>query len=73
MQGVIGAFYLDGKAGGLVRNIFFNSAFNTTGGDTETTSFAVFGDASYALTDTLNLNFGLRYTGRRGEVRAGLK
>lgn len=62
LDGVVGLFYLDGKAGGLVQNIFFDSIFGTTDGDTETTSYAVFGEGSYALSDALNVNFGLRYT-----------
>ena len=62
LAGVIGAFYLDGEAGGLVQNIFVNSIFGTTNGLTETKSIALFTDWSYALTDSLNLNIGVRAT-----------
>lgn len=62
LAGVVGLFYLDGEAGGLVRNIFFGSIFGTTNGLTETESTAAFGDWSYALTDRLSLNAGLRVT-----------
>ena len=60
--GVMGAFYLDGEAGGLVRNIFVGSIFGTTNGRTETTSIGLYADGSYAMSDRLNLNFGLRVT-----------
>ncbi len=61
-SGVFGLFYFDGTAGGLVQNIFLNSIFGTTEGTTDTESFAVFGDGSYALSDKLTFNFGLRAT-----------
>ena len=60
--GVLGAYYFDGEAGGLVKNIFVNAQFGTTNGKTLTKSFAVFGDGSYALSDRINLNGGLRLT-----------
>ena len=62
LNGVFGFYYFDGTAGGLVQNIFFNSIFGTTDGLTDTESFALFGDGTYALSDRLNLNFGLRVT-----------
>ena len=62
LDGVFGFYYFDGTAGGLVQNIFFNSIFGTTDGLTDTESFALFGDGTYALSDRLNLNFGLRVT-----------
>ena len=62
LNGVIGAFYLDGEAGGLVQNIFVESVFGTTNGRTETSSIALFTDWSYAMSDRLNLNVGLRAT-----------
>lgn len=61
-NGVFGFYYFDGTAGGLVRNNFLNLIFGTTEGRTETESFAVFGDGSYALTDKVTFNFGLRVT-----------
>jgi iron complex outermembrane receptor protein len=61
-NGVLGAYYFDGEAGGLVKNIFLNAIFGTTNGKTLTKSVALFGDGSYKLTDRANLNFGLRAT-----------
>ncbi len=61
-NGVFGFYYFDGTAGGLVQNIFVNSVFGTTEGTTDTESFALFGDGSYALNDRLTFNFGLRVT-----------
>ena len=65
-SGVFGAYYFDGLAGGLVQSIFFgetaSATFATTEGDTQTDSLAIFGDGSYALSDRLTFNFGLRYT-----------
>jgi iron complex outermembrane receptor protein len=61
-QGVLGAYYFDGEAGGLVKNIFVNAQFGTTNGRTFTDQLAVFGDGSYSLTDKWTLNGGLRAT-----------
>ncbi len=61
-NGVFGFYYFDGTAGGLVRNNFLNLIFGTTEGRTETESFALFGDGSYAINDELTFNFGLRVT-----------
>ena len=61
-NGVFGLFYFDGTAGGLVQNIFFNSVFGTTEGTTDTESFAIFGDGSYAISNDLTFNFGVRAT-----------
>jgi iron complex outermembrane receptor protein len=66
LSGVLGAYYFDGEAGGLVKNIFLNgiapTSFGTTNGRTLTDSIAIFGDGTWALTDATNLNFGLRAT-----------
>jgi len=62
ISGVFGAYYLDGEAGGLVKNIFLNRIFGTTDGKTLTDSIAVFGDGSYRLTNATTLNGGLRVT-----------
>jgi iron complex outermembrane receptor protein len=62
LAGVFGFYYFDGTAGGLVQNNFLNSIFGTTEGFTDTTSFAVFGDGSYAINDRLTFNAGLRVT-----------
>jgi iron complex outermembrane recepter protein len=61
-SGVLGAYYFDGEAGGLVKNIFVNAQFGTTNGKTFTDSLAVFGDGSYSMTDKVTLNGGLRLT-----------
>lgn len=62
VSGVLGAYYFDGEAGGLVKNIFANAQFGTTNGRTFTESIALFGDSSYAFTDRLTFNGGLRAT-----------
>ena len=62
LNGVFGFYYFDGRAGGLVQNIFFGSIFGTTDGDTDTDSLAIFGDGSYAINDRLTFNFGARLT-----------
>ncbi|MEM9690633.1 MAG: TonB-dependent receptor [Pseudomonadota bacterium] len=60
LAGVAGIYYLDGEAGGLVRNIFFGAIFGTTNGITETESISAYTDWSYSLTDKLRLNAGVR-------------
>ncbi|MEM9557453.1 MAG: TonB-dependent receptor [Acidobacteriota bacterium] len=62
LDGVLGLFYFDGEAGGLVQNIFFGSVFGTTEGTTETDSIAAFADGTYQVNDRLGINFGLRVT-----------
>lgn len=62
VSGVLGAYYFDGEAGGLVKNIFVNAQFGTTNGRTLTDQVAVFGDGSYRLNDRWTLNGGLRAT-----------
>lgn len=65
-SGVVGAYYFDGEAGGLVRNIFLNgiapTSYGTTDGRTLVDSIALFGDGSWLISDAMNLNFGLRAT-----------
>lgn len=62
LSGVLGLYYFDGEAGGLVKNIFLNQIFGTTDGRTLTDSVAIFGDGSYTLSDRWTLNLGLRAT-----------
>lgn len=62
LAGVIGLYYLDGEAGGLVRNIFFGAIFGTTNGLTETTSEAIYTDWTYSFNDRLRFNAGIRVT-----------
>jgi iron complex outermembrane recepter protein len=61
-SGVLGAYYFDGEAGGLVKNIFVNAQFGTTNGRTLTNQIALFGDGSYRVSDQWTLNGGLRAT-----------
>jgi len=70
LNGVLGVYYFDGQAGGLVLNNFVNALFGSTNGTTDTESWAVFGDGSYQLTDRLTLNAGLRYTNEEKRGRA---
>lgn len=62
VNGVMGFYFFDGEAGGLVRNIFFNSIFGTTDGKTLTKQYAVYADFNIALSDRWTLNLGLRPT-----------
>ena len=62
LSGVLGVYYFDGEAGGLVKNIFLNRIFGTTDGRTLTDAVALFGDGSYAFTDRLTFNLGMRAT-----------
>src|SRR5206468_10256823 len=62
VSGVLGAYYFNGEAGGLVKNIFLNRIFGTTNGKTLTDSIALFGDGSYKIASVANFNFGLRAT-----------
>ena len=62
VSGIIGFYYMDGEAGGLVKNIFVNSSFGTTDGTVKTKSYAGFIDGSYHLNSKLTLNAGARVT-----------
>lgn len=70
LTGVFGVYYFDGTAGGLVKNIFLNRIFGTTEGETDTESIAAFGEGSYALSDRMTLNLGLRATQEEKNTRA---
>ncbi len=70
LDGVFGVYYFDGKAGGLVKNNFFNRLFGTTDGDTRTKSIALFGEGSYHVSDRLTFNLGLRGTQEKKNGRA---
>ncbi len=69
-SGVFGAYWFDGKAGGLVKNIFFNLQFGTTDGTMKTESIALFGDGSYDISDRLTFNFGVRGTREKKTAHA---
>ncbi len=70
LRGVLGLYYFDGFAGGLVKNNFLNAIFGTTDGDTKTESIAAFGDGSYSFSPRWTLNFGLRATREKKTGRA---
>jgi len=61
-SGVVGVYYFDGRAGGTVRNNFFNLSFGTTNGLVYTQGKAVFGDWSWRLSPAFSVSTGLRYT-----------
>lgn len=61
-SGVLGLYYFDGRAGGAVRNNFFNVSFGTTAGTVFTTGKAAFGDWSWRLAQGVSVSAGLRYT-----------
>ncbi|WP_082536519.1 MULTISPECIES: TonB-dependent receptor [unclassified Roseateles] len=61
-SGVIGVYWFDGRAGGTVRNNFFNLSFGTTNGIVYTEGKAIFGDWSWRLTPQFSVSTGLRYT-----------
>ncbi|RZL35183.1 MAG: TonB-dependent receptor, partial [Rubrivivax sp.] len=61
-SGVIGAYYFDGRAGGTVRNNFFNASFGTTNGTVFTKGKAIFADWSWRLGPAFSISTGLRYT-----------
>ncbi len=63
LQGVIGGFYLDGRAEGAFDTVIGNAGLTTfTAGRVDTKSIAFFGDFSYDLTDQLAISAGLRWT-----------
>jgi iron complex outermembrane recepter protein len=68
MNGVLGFYYFDGSAGGQVRNNFLGLLFGDTQGTMDTESWAVFGEGTYQLTDTLGLTVGVRYTSEKKSV-----
>ncbi len=57
-----GAYYLDANAFDAFDVIFFASSSSFTLGDVDTKTWAVFGEATYDLTDTLSVTLGGRYT-----------
>ncbi len=61
-SGVLGLYYFDGRAGGTVRNNFFNLSFGTTNGTVYTEGKAIYGDWSWRLTPQFSVSTGLRYT-----------
>jgi len=62
LNGVLGAYYFNGTAGGRVLNNFLNLLFGSTEGSVGTESYALFGEGNYSLTPKLTLTLGLRAT-----------
>ncbi len=61
-SGVFGVYWFDGEAGGTVFNNFFNLQFGTTNGTVDTESYALYGEGTFPINDTLSITAGLRYT-----------
>jgi len=62
-QGVVGGYYLDGRAEGAFDTIIGNANLTTfTTGRVDTKSFALFGDVSWDITEQFKLSGGLRWT-----------
>lgn len=63
LQGVAGAYYLKSTARGQFDTILQAGGFTQgTSGSVDTTSFALFGDFSYDVSDRLSLSVGGRWT-----------
>ncbi len=63
VQGVVGLFYLNGRAAGAFDTVV--GLLNTTtltSGEVKTESYAAFGDISFDLTDQFSISVGGRYT-----------
>lgn len=62
-SGVVGVYYLDSRASGVFDTIAGNlGVVIAAAGSVDTTSWSVFGDFSYDLTDRLELSVGGRWT-----------
>lgn len=62
-SGVAGVYYLDATASGAFDTVLGLANLTIlTSGEVDTTSYAVFGDFSYDLTDALSLSVGARWT-----------
>jgi len=68
VDGVVGLYVFSGNAGGQVRNNFFNASFGTTNGRSETDSWALYGEGTYAFSSAWSLTAGLRYTDEEKSV-----
>jgi iron complex outermembrane receptor protein len=63
IQGVMGLFYLEGRAEGAFDTILGNAGATIgTGGYVDTTSISAFVDINFDITDRLHLSLGGRYT-----------
>ncbi|WP_199556191.1 TonB-dependent receptor [Sandaracinobacteroides hominis] len=69
LQGVVGAYYLDGHAEGAFDTVVGGANLTTyTGGQVDTKSIAFFGDLSFDVTDKLRISAGLRWTQDKKEA-----
>lgn len=63
LQGVIGGYYLNGRASGAFDTVLGLANLSIlTSGTVRTRSYALYGDLSFDLTETLKLSGGLRWT-----------
>lgn len=63
LTGVAGVYYLDASASGAFDTVVGLANLTTlTSGSVDTTSYAVFGDFSYDVTDALSISVGGRWT-----------
>lgn len=63
MQGVVGLYYLNGRASGAFDTVVGLANLTTlTSGTVYTKSYAAFGDLSFDLTEQFKVSAGLRYT-----------
>jgi iron complex outermembrane recepter protein len=60
-KGVSGLYYFDGEACGAFDAVLASAATSLTAGCVATQSTSVYGDGTYALTERLNLNAGVRW------------
>jgi len=82
LQGLVGVYYLDANANNIfdvilatTSPIFLPGLTASTFGDVDTSTWAIYGDFTYDLTDQLQLSVGGRYTHDRREatvIRANL-
>ena len=71
LKGLLGFYYLDASADTLFDVRIFNTFAGLTAfteADVDTTTFAIFGDATFDFTDRLSLSVGGRYTWDKREA-----
>src|SRR3546814_20995498 len=71
LKGLLGFYYLDASADTLFDVRIFNTFAGLTAfteADVDTTTFAIFGDATFDLSDRLSLPVGGRYTWDKREA-----
>ena len=60
-KAVSGFYYFDGEACGSFDAVLASAATSLTAGCVDTQSISIYGDGTYALTERLNLNAGVRW------------